>query len=59
MRNLSAVNVYFHPEITMVQASEVAAELGCCLAWCGNRFVMRRVRRVPKRHAQSRPFWRQ
>lgn len=58
MRSLQLVNVYFHPEITMVQAQEVAEGLGCCLTWRGNRFVMRRVRQVPKRHARTRPLFR-
>lgn len=52
------VNVYFHPDITMVRAAQVARTLGCCLVWCGHQFVLRRVRHMPKKHAQSRPFWR-
>lgn len=41
-------NVFFHPEIPMIEAQAIAKKLDCVLAWRGDRFVMRRVQARPK-----------
>lgn len=56
------VNIYFHPEITIVAAERIALSLGCFLVWRGTRFVMRRRegrpvlrRRAPVRVLREAP----
>lgn len=42
------MNVLLHPELRAFEAEAVAAVLGCRIVWCGNRYVLSRVRKAPR-----------
>lgn len=44
---MATTNVYFHPEIAVVEAARIAASQGCTLTWEGSRYIMRPITPPP------------